>query len=65
MEAPDPNQVPTVSGKALLPRLAVGCLLFAVVMSAGVYAFAQWTTPFFAELAKKNAPKAQTSQPVR
>jgi len=58
-QVPGNDQV--VDGKSLLPKLAVGCLVFAVIMSAGVYFFAQATTPFFAEMAKKNAPRSSSS----
>jgi hypothetical protein len=51
---PDESSVP---GKVLLPRLAVGCLLFALIMSVGVFGFAQLTRGFFEAQARKNAPK--------
>lgn len=40
-----------IPGKKLVPRLAVGCLVFAAVMGFGTFFIAQWISPF---LKKRN-----------
>lgn len=47
-----------VSGKRLIPALAVGCLIFAVVMGFGTYLVARIATPFFEKHAPKPPPNA-------
>lgn len=47
----------SVPGKKLLPRLAVGCLLFAAIMGFGTYLIAKAMTPW---LEKRNADYLKT-----
>ena len=59
-----PTRTATIPGKVLLPRLAVGCLLFAGLMGLGTYMIAQWTTPYFEKkaaehLKEQGYPEAQ------
>lgn len=41
----------SIPGKRLLPRLAVGCLVFAAIMGFGTFLLGQMMTPY---LKKKN-----------
>jgi hypothetical protein len=50
-----PGNRDSIDGKKMLPRLALGCLLFSLIMSAGVYLFAQATSPFFQQQAKSKS----------
>ena len=43
---------PEVSGKKLVPALAIGCLLFALFMGFGTWGFAKLTTPYFIKMEK-------------
>lgn len=36
-----------VPGDKLVPRLAIGCLAFVIVMGAGTYLGARWLEPYF------------------
>ena len=50
--------VPEISGKKLLPILAVGCLIFIAIGFGGTFLIAKLSAPFFAhnyEEAKKHA----------
>ncbi|MDX2064422.1 MAG: hypothetical protein SFX74_01635 [Fimbriimonadaceae bacterium] len=53
----------SVPGNVLLPRLAVGCLLFALLMSVGVFGFAQITKGYFESQSRKNAPNRDRPAP--
>ena len=49
----DPAADPGIPGKKLLPMLAIGCLVFCLVLGFGTFFIAKWTTPFFEHLAKQ------------
>lgn len=49
-----------VSGKRLIPQLAVGCLLFAALLGFGTYFLGKLTTPYFI---KKNEEYLRTHRP--
>ncbi len=49
-----------IPGKQLLPRLAVGCLVFAAGMGFGTYFLAQMMTPY---LRHKNEEYLRTHRP--
>ena len=43
---------PEVSGKKLIPALAIGCLLFGSIMLLGTWGAAKLTTPMFLKMEK-------------
>lgn len=53
------NEEPGIPGKRLLPRLAIGCLLFAAIMGFGTYWIANLMTPV---LRKRNEEYLRTHQ---
>ena len=55
-----PGNESSISGKRLLPGLAVGCLVFAAAMGFGVFFIAQVWTPY---LKQKNAEYLRTHRP--
>jgi hypothetical protein len=51
-----------VSGKKLIPQLAIGCLLFAALMGFGTVLFAKMTTPYFEKLSRDSRAKLEHDQ---
>ncbi len=59
--------VPTeeISGKKLIPALAIGCLLFGVIMLLGTWGAAKLTTPMFLKMEKdREAALAKAGKPT-
>ncbi|RYG22656.1 hypothetical protein EON82_16430 [bacterium] len=54
-----------VSGKRLVPQLAVGCVLFAILGLIGTFAIANLMKPFFQGKAEEMARKAQMREKSR
>ena len=52
----------TVEGKRLVPQLAVGCIVFAIVMGVITVAFAKMTTPYFEKLSRDARAKVQAQE---
>ena len=52
----------TVDGKRLVPQLAVGCIVFAIVMGVITVAFAKLTTPYFEKISRDARAKVQAQE---
>jgi hypothetical protein len=51
-----------IPGKRLVPRLAIGCVLFALLGLLGTFAIANLLKPFFQGKAEELAAKAQARE---
>ena len=51
-----------ISGKRLVPQLAIGCVLFAILGLVGTFAVANLLKPFFHGKAEELAQKAQARE---
>lgn len=60
-----PAESQGIPGRILLPRLAIGCLLFAGIMGVGTYMIAQWTTPYFLKKAAEHLKEQGYPEPQR
>lgn len=54
-----------VSGKRLVPSLAIGCVAFALIGLLGTFAMAKLLTPLFHGKAEELAAKAQAREHSR
>ena len=54
-----------ISGKRLVPQLAIGCVLFAILGLLGTFAVANLLKPFFKGKAEEMAAQAQARERSR
>ena len=54
-----------ISGKRLVPQLAVGCVLFSIIGLLGTFAIANLLKPYFQGKAEEMARKAQMRERSR
>jgi uncharacterized membrane protein (DUF485 family) len=52
----------TVDGKRLVPQLAIGCIVFAIVMGVITVMFAKMTTPYFEKLSRDARAKVEKQE---